>query len=262
VSINKLAVIDCSTTPKRKMKYKIIKPYKDLKPFIHFYWELKGNKLERQWERVFPDGCAGVLMNLGDTCLTDNGSFSLEFGKTYVVGAMTSFKDSFIDSHTHLLGVCLKPATFANFYSYASQNELTNDTIEFEKSNSFNIDKIFNNPFDYLNQFFSERIKAKHIPLQSVINDIHSTNGQINIHQLSKRNFTTVRQLERNFKRFIGLSPKEYSNIIRFQNALSIIKKSDENRSFLDVAFECGYYDHSHLTNEIKRNTGFSPSQL
>lgn len=175
---------------------------------------------------------------------------------------MTSFKDSFIDNDTHLLGVCLKPATFANFYNYASQNELTNDTIEFEKSNSFNVDKIFDNPFDYLSQFFSDRIKAKNIPLQSVINDIHSTNGQISIHELSKRNFTTVRQLERNFKKFVGLSPKEYSNIIRFQNALTIIKNSDENRSFLDIAFECGYYDHSHLTNEIKRNTGLSPSQL
>lgn len=244
------------------MEYIKIEPYKNLKSFIHFYWELKGNKHEKQWERVFPDGCAGVFINLGDTCLTDNGSFSLDFGKTYVVGAMTSFKDSFIDSDTHLLGVCLKPATFANFYNYASQNELTNDTVEFEKSNSFNIDKILARPSDYLNQFFLEKIKIKNNPLRSVINDIHSANGQINIEELSKRNFTTVRQLERDFKKLVGLSPKEYSNIIRFQNALSIIKKSEGNRSFLDIAFECGYYDHSHLTNEIKRNTGFSPSQL
>ena len=244
------------------MEYIKTEPCKDLKPFIHFYWELKGNKLERQWERVFPDGCAGVLTNLADPCLTDSGSISLEFGKTYVVGAMTTFKDSFIDSNTHLLGACLKPATFANFYNYAPQNELTNDTVEFEKSNSFNVDKILGNSFDYLNHFFSDRIKTKNYPLQSVIQDIHSTDGQISIYELSKRNFTTVRQLERNFKKFIGLSPKEYSNIIRFQKALSIIKKPDNNRSFLDIAFECGYYDHSHLTNDIKRNTGLSPSQL
>lgn len=244
------------------MEYIKKEPHKDLKPFIHFYWELKGNKLEKQWERVFPDGCAGVLINLGNTCLTDNGSFSLDFGKTYVVGAMNSFKDSYINSDTHLLGVCLKPATFANFYAYVSQIELTNDTIQFEKSKSFNIDRIFDNSFDYLNQFFLDRLKAKNIPLQSVINDIHATNGQINIQELAKRNFTTVRQLERNFKKFIGLSPKEYSNIIRFQNALTIIKTSDGNRSLLDIAFECGYYDHSHLTSEIKRNTGLSPSQF
>lgn len=244
------------------MKYKKIKPYKELEPYVHFYWELSGNEVERQWERVFPDGCAGIVMNLGDNCFTDNGSTIMEFGKTYVVGAMTSFKDSFIDNDTHLIGVCLKPATFANFYSYTSQNELTNDTVEFEKSNSFNVDKTFENPFNYFDHFYTERIKTKTIQLQSVINDIHSTNGQISIYELAKRHFTTVRQLERNFKKFIGLSPKEYSNIIRFQNALRLIKKSNQNRSLLDIAFECGYYDHSHLNNEFKRNTGLSPSLL
>ncbi|WP_374463730.1 DUF6597 domain-containing transcriptional factor [Chryseobacterium sp.] len=244
------------------MQYKKIKPCKELEPFIHFYWELKGNEIERQWERVFPDGCAGVLINLGNKCLTDNGLLSMEHGKTYVVGAMNSFKDSFIDSETHLAGVCLKPATFANFYSYASQNELTNATVEFEKANSFNIDKTSDNPFHYFDRFFSGRLKNKNIRLQEVLNQIHSTNGNISSNELAKIHFTTVRQLERNFKKLIGLSPKEYSNIIRFQHAMSLIKNSNQSRSLLEIAFECGYYDHSHLTNEIKKNTGLAPSLL
>jgi len=262
VSINKLEVIDFKMTSKQKMEYKIIKPDKDLMPFIHFYWELKGHELEKHWERVFPDGCAGILTNLGDICLTDNGSLSMAFGKTYVVGAMTSFKDSLIDNNTHLLGVCLKPATFINFYNYAPQNELTNATVEFEKSDSFNVEKMLNSPLDYLNQFFSDRIKIINNPLQSVINDIHLANGQISIYELSKRNSTTVKQLERNFKKLVGLSPKAYSNIIRFQKALRIIQSSDKDRPLSDIAFACGYYDHSHLTNEVKRYTGRSPSQL
>ena len=244
------------------MDYKRIKPCADLTPFIHSYWELKGEEHDGQWERNFPDGCAGMVMNLGEACLTDNGSVTLEFGKTYVVGAMTSFKDSFIAGNTHLLGVCFKPATFANFYSYAPQNELKDNTVAFEKSNSFNFDKILEAPFYYLNQFFKARIKSQKHDLQSVINDIHSSNGQLSISDLSKRNFTTVRQLERNFKTQVGISPKEYANIIRFQNALSIIKNAGKDRSLLDIAFECGYYDHAHLANEIKRNTGLSPSEL
>lgn len=244
------------------MDYKEIKPDTALAPFIHFYWELKGNELDGHWERVFPDGCTGIVMNLGATCLTDNGYLPMEFGKTYVVGAMTSFKDSFIDDGTHLLGVCLKPATFTHFYNCAAQQVLTNDTVELEKPISFSLDKTLNNPFNYFDHFYSDRIKSKNNPLQSVIDDIHSTNGQLDIHELSKRNFTTVRQLERNFKKHVGLSPKEYSNIIRFQKALNILKNPDENRSLLAIAFECGYYDHSHLSNEIKRNTGLSPSKL
>lgn len=244
------------------MKYTKIKPYKELEPFIHFYWELKGNEQEGLWERVFPDGCAGIFMNLGNSCLTDNGALSLEYGKTYVVGAMTSFKDSFIDHDTHLVGVCLKPGAFANFYRYTPQIELIDNTVEFEKSKSFNIDKMLEAHFNYFDHFYSGRIKSKSNPLQSVISDIHLTNGQIAINKLSKQNFTSVRQLERDFKKFIGLFPKEYANIIRFQYALSLIKNSGEKRSLLEIAFECGYYDHSHLTNEIKRNTGLAPSQL
>lgn len=244
------------------MEYKEIKPYRELEPFIHCYWELKGEEHDRHWERNFPDGCAGLVINLADCCLTENGSVSMELGKTYVVGAMTSFKDSFIDSNTHLLGVCLKPATFTNFYTYASQNELKDTTVEFEKSNSFNVDKIFEAPFNYLNQFFIERSKSKKNLLQPVINDIQSSNGQLSVYELSKRNHITVRQLERIFKANIGITPKEYLNIIRFQKALSMIKNSSEDRNLLDIAFECGYYDQSHLANEIKRKTGLSPSQL
>jgi AraC-like DNA-binding protein len=257
--LNYPLVQHCITTT---MEYKEIKPCKELDSYIHSFWELNGDSNDNQWQRNFPDGCAGLVLNLGDTCLTDNGSVVMDFGKTYAVGAMTSFKDSFIDSSTHLLGICLKPASFSTFYNYAPQNELTNNTIEFDKSLSFNIDQTLKNPTNYFNEFFTNRIRYKSNLLQSILEDIQKYRGQLSIHELAKRNFTTVRQLERNFKTHIGISPKEYSNIIRFQNTLTVIKNADENRSLLDIAFECGFYDHSHLTNEIKRNTGLTPTQI
>lgn len=244
------------------MQHQEIEPCAELKPFIHSYWQLKGNHYDKQWERNLPDGCAGLVMNLGVTCLTDNGAVAMDFGKTYVVGAMTSFKDSFIDAETNLIGVCLKPAAFNNFYHYAAQHELINNTIEFERANSFNLDQIRKQPINYLNHFFSERKKHKNNFLQAVIDDIDLTNGQVSISELAQRNFTTVRQLERNFKKLIGLSPKEYANIIHLQNALNKIKNSTEKHNLLNIAHDCGYYDHAHLSNEIKRHTGLAPSQF
>ncbi len=245
------------------MEYKKTKPYKALQPLVDFYWELKGShELGRQYERVFPDGCAGIVMNMGDNCLTDNGSLSLQFGKTYVVGAMTTFKDSFIEGGTHLWGVCFKPGAFANFYKYEPQHVLVNDTIEFEKFNSFELDQVLPNPIHYFNRFYSEKIINKANPLQSVISGIHAAYGQIGIADLSKSNFTTIRQLERAFKKYIGMSPKEYANIIRFQHALSMIRNSNGKQNLSDIAFECGYYDQAHLSNDMKKNTGMPPSQI
>ncbi|MFC6100396.1 helix-turn-helix domain-containing protein [Olivibacter domesticus] len=244
------------------MEYKEIKPHITLVPYIHSFWELKGDENDGQWERIFPDGCPGLVINLGETCLTDNGSVAMDFGQTFVVGAMTSFKDSFVNANTHLVGVCLKPAAFSNFYSYAPQNELINSTIAFDKRLSFDIEKISKDTFAYLNKFFSDRIRDTYGQLYAVLEDIHHAYGQLSVYEIAKRNCTTVRQLERHFKTQIGVTPKEYSNIIRFQRALSLIKNTGGSRSLLDIAFESGFYDHAHLANEIKRNTGLTPSEL
>lgn len=259
---------DCSSEPnplhtaQLPMKYKETRPCTALQPYIHSFWELKGDNGDRQWERIFPDGCPGLVVNVGESCITDNGIVTMDFGKTYVAGAMTSFKESFIGENTHLFGVCLKPGVFSNFYNYAPQNELRNKTVPLEKPYSFNIDKFIKSPVNYLNQFFYDRLQNKNGLLASVIHDIQQSKGLAGIGEIAKRNLITIRQLERNFKTHIGLSPKEYSNIVRFQNAISQIKNSDRDRSLLDIAFECGYYDHSHLTNEIKKKTGLTPSQL
>ena len=245
------------------MKYKEIKPSIYLQNKINSYWELTGDTSSNHWERIFPDGCPGLIMNLGDTCSTDNGTVKMEHGKTYMVGAMTTYKESYINENTHLIGVCLKPSAFASFFSYSSLCEIKNKTVLFDKNLSFDRDRFFKDNYtNYLNQFFTDRKNNKISRLGSVIEDMQVSKGLITIDELSKQNGISIRQLERLFNRFIGLTPKEYANIIRLRTTLNLILSQKEHTSLLDIAFECGYYDHSHLTNAIKRYTGFLPSEL
>lgn len=244
------------------MEYKEIPPSTALAPYIHSFWELKGDSLDNQWERNFPDACTGLVINLGDSCLTDNGAVTMEFGKTYAVGAMKSFKDSYIDPHTHLFGVCLKAGVFPDFYNYLPQNEIIDQTIQLEKAQAFDIDQFTKEPIYYLNKFFTTRWQHKNGFLKSVIKDIHQMRGQASISHIAEKNCTTIRQLERSFKIQLGITPKEYSRIIRFQNALSKIIDTSQETNLLAIAYECGYYDHAHLTNDIKRNTGLAPTQI
>lgn len=70
------------------MKHNEAKPCVALATDIHSFWELKGEESDRQWERIFPDGCSGIVINLGASCKTDNGLTTMEHAKTYVVGAL------------------------------------------------------------------------------------------------------------------------------------------------------------------------------
>lgn len=242
------------------MKFEVIKPCASLTPYIHSYWEFTGEKDDHQWERSIPDGCQGLLINLGEKYKMEEGF--IDFGKTYVLGKKTTFRDAFIEAGTHLLGVYLKPGKFHHFFHYDPQFELVNKAIEFDKQRSFNLNKILKDPYSYLNRFFLDKLRNSERELQETIEDIHKAKGNVDISGIAKKQRISVRSLERRFKLYVGISPKEFANIVRFQYAYSAIIQSTQTHNLSDIAFEFGYYDHAHLANEIKKYTGHAPSQI
>jgi AraC-like DNA-binding protein len=244
------------------MTYTQFDPHPALAPYIDAYWTATGDGSELKIEKILPDGCVDIIFNLGADCETDNSTFTMKDEKAYLVGTMTSFKLTGMLPETKLLGIRFKPAAFSAFYNYASLHEVTDQTIEFEKVLSPDLKKTLDYSTAYLNHFFLNKLsKPKHCLLPVVAN-IQNHKGLLNLSTLAQEHFTTVRQLERNFKRYIGVSPKEFINLVRYQFTLQKIQNNATNKSLLDLAFECGYYDHSHLTNEIKKYTGVAPSQL
>jgi len=244
------------------MIYNQVKPHSGLINYIDAFWAVEGVGEQLRKECILPDGCVDLIFNLGDDCKTGNGSLTMQSGKTYLVGTMTTSQESFLNSQTKLMGVRFKPGAFSSFYNYAPLNQVTNKTIDFERALSPDINQLQQCPVSYLNNYFSDRINNQRNHLFPILKDIHTARGQVSIDELTKRNFVTARQLERNFNKYIGISPKEFVNIVRFQFALEKIKDNKQRKSLQDIAFECGYYDHSHLTNEIKRYTGLVPSQF
>ncbi len=68
------------------------------------------------------------------------------------------------------------------------------------------------------------------------------------------------RTLERIIKQSVGLSPKIFSRIMRFQDGLNCLRQTNfEN--FTELAYQYDYFDQSHYNREFKEFTGTSPSQ-
>lgn len=83
--------------------------------------------------------------------------------------------------------------------------------------------------------------------------------GRIAIHDLASELNTSVRQFERSFLREMGITPKRFARVARFQTALDArVRRPD--RSWLDIANDSGYHDQMHLVHDFESLSGLSPT--
>lgn len=68
------------------------------------------------------------------------------------------------------------------------------------------------------------------------------------------------RQLERRFRRDVGLSPAEYRQKLRVERARWLLQHTDLD--VMEVALECGFQDGTHFARVVRRSLGVSPREL
>ncbi|MEO1431451.1 MAG: AraC family transcriptional regulator [Cyanobacteria bacterium J06633_8] len=61
------------------------------------------------------------------------------------------------------------------------------------------------------------------------------------------------------FKQSIGMSPYQYLLQQRVERAKQLLKQKD--RLIVDIALECGFSSHSHLSRKFRQFTGITPKQ-
>ena len=238
------------------MSYQQFKPHPALQHCIDAYWMVTSEHANGAvTSRILPDGCVDIICNLGSPVTSSNVIMAPD--NVYLIGTMTSFEDSVSYADTLLIGIRFKPGGFGLFYDLPL-HETADQCLEFDRTILDVAD-----PADLvsnLNGYFLRKQQTTHT-LLPVLSDIIRQKGTTRISAIAKKHFITERQLERNFKRYTGIGPKAFSNIIRFRSIVDQVKQN-RNTTFETIAFENGYYDHAHLSNEIKRYTGYTPAQL
>jgi AraC-like DNA-binding protein len=72
---------------------------------------------------------------------------------------------------------------------------------------------------------------------------------------LSRRRFIEI------FSEDVGMPPKRYAMVRRFQRALTAALRSP-SAAWARIALECGYYDQAHLCRDWVELTGVSPAEF
>ncbi|HZH02691.1 MAG TPA: helix-turn-helix domain-containing protein [Myxococcaceae bacterium] len=62
------------------------------------------------------------------------------------------------------------------------------------------------------------------------------------------------------FERAVGLTPKRYCRLQRFQAALVAARRSKADLPWIEVALAAGYSDQAHLVRDFREFAGIPPS--
>lgn len=86
-------------------------------------------------------------------------------------------------------------------------------------------------------------------------------NGAISVEQLSDEVCISRRQLERQFKQSLGISPKMYIRISRMNRMLGLLR-AETRTPLSQLSFAAGYFDQAHFIRDFRALTGEAPATL
>lgn len=93
----------------------------------------------------------------------------------------------------------------------------------------------------------------------AALEKIHAAKGIIKMKELAQSLYISQDAFEKRFRRVVGVSPKQFSNIIRMK---SIVSNGFTKETLTEVAFNAGYFDQPHFNKDFKLFTGKTPTDF
>lgn len=227
--------------------YKEIIPLNWASQFIESYWIYENKSFDVQDIMVPPDGCSDIIFSFNDEKIS-----------SWAVGCMSKTIKTHAKSNELMLGVRFK-AGCASYFLNTSMNELTNKIYpldNFLKLNTRIDPDIIKNKRELIHDILEEELKKIYTEKQcdttitSAVTLIKRYHGTKSIDDIAYVIGISRRQLERKFLASIGISPKLYSRIIRFNYVNRQMQKTN-NYPMLFHVLDAGYYDQAHFCKEL-----------
>lgn len=250
------------------MQFTRISPKKELSHLIECYWTVENDDPSPLLQKIIPDGFTEMIFHVGDPyAIKLNDQWEVQ-SKNLLAGQITNHFFLKNTGRSNILGIKFKPAALTHLFNI-SMNELTNRVVEISSVHQKNLENLENSlkaadshsqRIDIIHDQLTNMIPVRltETPIDKAIALVFSTNGMISVAGICNAAGTSERQLERLFKRYIGLSPKFYARIIRFSYIFQVVREKE--MSGIELGLESGFYDQSHFIKNFKAFTGEDPS--
>ena len=250
------------------------KPALALADYVDNLWLYEGYEGEHANERILPTGTMELVINLRENELriydADETDRCSRFSGAVVSGAYGKGFLSDTEEEAFLIGIHFKPGRAFPFLGLRA-DEISDTHIDLETlwgNYAKQLREQLHNAKDP-----QERFRLLEDGLLSHLSDSPENHYAVStaLELLSGENDISVRAIARNvglserrfiqlFKSEVGMTPKRFSRVQRFQRARAVIHSQEDGADWTGIAFECGYFDQSHFIREFREFSGMSPA--
>ncbi|MDR2040227.1 MAG: helix-turn-helix domain-containing protein [Bacteroidales bacterium] len=250
-------------------EFRFIHPTPLLAPYIKCYWLLKSVSDSATLARTVPTGMINLIFHRGNRLLSVHKNEL--HPQAFLSGHEKTFADLEYTGQINMISVVFRPVGVRAFFNLPMNkiNDLRVTANDLGDKELSDLEKNIANTEDdqmcilLINQFLLKRFCsiAEHNlkRIETTIRLINS--GQTDVTSLADSACLSTKQFKRVFSEYVGANPKEFSRTIRFQRALHILETQPQT-SLTSLAYECGYYDQSHLIKEFKALSGYTPTEF
>lgn len=241
--------------------YQEIEPCRILRPYVRCFWsgEYKGYDAETEAhsEIVVPDTCVDII-------------YRVDYTDNTVIARFNGVNDrSFYAYSTEKAGH--ETGLFAiRFYAWSAY-VFSEDSLAGTMNGNYDarerfdwLDRALRNrlaepgkladKIQFMEQLLMRKLETarRKEAVDRTINTILSHYGTLEISGLAKENYVGVRQLERLFQEYIGITPKKLSNLVRYQFLWNDVVRQC-NFDIQNAVYQYGFTDVAHLMREFRR---------
>ena len=248
------------------MHFESINPRESLKELVKEIWVYENQNPKPEKQKIIPDGFSEIIFHYGDPYQINlSGRWELQ---SQVLFSSQISKFFFLRNTgaSGMIGLKLYPTSFYEIFGQSveryTDKVMALTTILGEEQIPM-IDELFVNSsistrLEILQDWLEKRSAQPQLKARSIVRSILDSHGMVNIDQLAEEHSIGLRQAERLFKKIIGLTPKFFSRIVRFNYIFKLIESMNE--SWIKIALQSGYFDQSHFIKNFKEFTGEEPT--
>lgn len=253
--------------------YHVHVPRAPLTNFVESFWLYENDAPLHARERRLPGGSVELVINLREEVVNIYDRQDTKTLRSFYAGVLSGPYSTFFIIDTSclasIIGVAFKPGGAAPFLPLPA-TELYNSHVSLEtlwgsaarelRDRLLAVDA----PqvrFSILEEWLLARARRPLLwrpELAFALAELRTSSQMQSVSDIIEQTGLSSRRFIQIFKEAVGLTPKQFSRVRRFQEVLHLVEKG-KPISWTNIALNCGYYDQAHFIHDFQDFCGLTP---